>query len=629
MADGKEHIIPFAVPIGDKGDPGKSAYEIAVEYGFKGSEAEWLDSLKYGKDGESAYQIAVDYGFQGTETEWLASLKGEKGEQGIPGARGAQGVAGAPGVNGVSVTHSWSGTTLTLTSASGTSSADLKGAKGDKGEKGAQGDKGDKGDIGARIISTVYVGTDYEGGNIYKQTFSDGTTSDFVAPKGAKGDKGEQGVQGQKGDPFQLAKVYMSVAEMNANYATDGVAIGAFVLIDTGNVEDEDNAKLYRKGERQYVYFTDLSGAQGIQGPQGVQGIAGTDGVSITEVKQIQTSNLDGGANVVRVTLSNGTQSQFQFKNGKKGSDGVDGKDYVLTETDKQEIASLVDIDTSKFVTTDTKQTIEGHKTFENAELKTATGSDTYLMNFTYQDMFDFNGGNDVGLFIKTEDGGYATFYKIPIVDGQTQTIATQEWVNENKSYVSNILSVTDAGHENVINFYPDGQIQIPYHGGVGFDSWYCFAEDEITDDGGGTIATREWVEANASGMKLDYLGDFAVETPSIDPNMYRGFMFQIGIDYGYGMAFDIVKSGMVFFEDLSWYGYGGGVYFPFTTSDLHRLGVFVDPYGNGANADEKIVLQLAPNMDWPAYEIASNPFIGATHENGQRVFVKIYGIKG
>lgn len=31
------------------------------------------------KDGKSAYQIAVDHGFKGTETEWLQSLKGKDG----------------------------------------------------------------------------------------------------------------------------------------------------------------------------------------------------------------------------------------------------------------------------------------------------------------------------------------------------------------------------------------------------------------------------------------------------------------------------------------------------------------------------------------------------------------------
>lgn len=32
-----------------------------------------------GDDGKSAYQIALDNGFVGTEAEWLASLKGESG----------------------------------------------------------------------------------------------------------------------------------------------------------------------------------------------------------------------------------------------------------------------------------------------------------------------------------------------------------------------------------------------------------------------------------------------------------------------------------------------------------------------------------------------------------------------
>jgi hypothetical protein len=30
---------------GLKGDPGKSAYEIAVDNGFEGTEAEWVESL--------------------------------------------------------------------------------------------------------------------------------------------------------------------------------------------------------------------------------------------------------------------------------------------------------------------------------------------------------------------------------------------------------------------------------------------------------------------------------------------------------------------------------------------------------------------------------------------------------
>lgn len=97
---------------------------------------------------------------------------------------------------------------------------------------------------------------------------------------GAKGDKGDKGNQGDKGDPFAIAKVYASIAAMNAGYATDGVTQGQFVIIDTGNVNDEDNAKLYVKGVSAYTYITDLSGATGMTGPQGPKGETGATGAT-------------------------------------------------------------------------------------------------------------------------------------------------------------------------------------------------------------------------------------------------------------------------------------------------------------------------------------------------------------
>ena len=50
-----------------------------------------------GDPGESAYQIAVDHGYQGTEEEWLASLHGATG---ATGPQGPQGPQGEPGVSG-------------------------------------------------------------------------------------------------------------------------------------------------------------------------------------------------------------------------------------------------------------------------------------------------------------------------------------------------------------------------------------------------------------------------------------------------------------------------------------------------------------------------------------------------
>ena len=116
-----ENLVPMMR--GQKGEDGKSAYEIAVENGYEGSETEWLASLKGadgqdgapgapgpagqdgapGEDGKSAYEIAVENGYEGNETEWLASLKGADGQDGAPGAPGPAGQDGADGPQGTGI----------------------------------------------------------------------------------------------------------------------------------------------------------------------------------------------------------------------------------------------------------------------------------------------------------------------------------------------------------------------------------------------------------------------------------------------------------------------------------------------------------------------------------------------
>ncbi|WP_045505195.1 ESPR-type extended signal peptide-containing protein, partial [Acinetobacter beijerinckii] len=50
-----------------------------------------------GADGKSAYELAVDGGYLGSQTQWLASLKGDKGDKGDIGATGATGAQGGQG----------------------------------------------------------------------------------------------------------------------------------------------------------------------------------------------------------------------------------------------------------------------------------------------------------------------------------------------------------------------------------------------------------------------------------------------------------------------------------------------------------------------------------------------------
>ena len=98
-------------------------------------------------------------------------------------------------------------------------------------------------------------------------------------PVGPQGVRGIQGEKGEQGEPFKIKKIYASVEEMNADFSNDEISVGEFVLINTGNVEDEDNAKLYVKTNSEFSFITDLSGATGIQGPKGDTGATGERGM--------------------------------------------------------------------------------------------------------------------------------------------------------------------------------------------------------------------------------------------------------------------------------------------------------------------------------------------------------------
>lgn len=135
------------------------------EYVFYNTNGDTVFTLSSssGTGGKSAYQIAVEEGFTGTVAEWLESLKGEKGDQGERGEQGVKGEKGDTGEQGM---------------------PGEKGDKGDTGEQGTTGEKGDKGEDGKSAYETAvgggYTGTESEFGILLADSASKSWVRDYI-----------------------------------------------------------------------------------------------------------------------------------------------------------------------------------------------------------------------------------------------------------------------------------------------------------------------------------------------------------------------------------------------------------------------------------------------------------------
>lgn len=354
-------------PTSSKVENGLSAYELAVEQGYKGNLNDWLKSL----DGKSAFEIAKENGYSGTEKEWnkavanvsnqnksvitnagfnkngdfiltlldgtdvnVSNVSNSKGKDGTDGKNGTNGKNGANGKDGRSITLASvnSDGQLVITYSDG-SSVNLDKLVGINGKDGIDGKDG----VG---INTVNITEDGK----LNITLTNGTTLNLGTIKGEKGDKGDTGAKGEQGIQGVAGKDGKDgingtdgVDGKDGTNGKDGVGI-ANVLINTsgeleltfsggqqinlGNVKGSKGDK-GEKGD---------TGEQGIQGAAGKDGTDGQDGVGIANV----TVSNEGA---LSVTLTNGTVLDL---GNIKGADGIGisksevnaSGELVLTYTD-------------------------------------------------------------------------------------------------------------------------------------------------------------------------------------------------------------------------------------------------------------------------------------------------------
>lgn len=143
------------------------------------------------------------------------------------------------------------------------------------------------------------------------------------------------------GDAFTIVKTYSSVQAMEDNYNNPEVKIGQFVMIDTGNVENEEDSRLYLKGDTEWKFISDLSGAQGIQGLSAYQ-VAVQHGFEGTEAEWLISLKGEKGETGPKGDKGDTGEKGATGERGPQGLQGERGLQGVQGEKGEQGIQGPV-----------------------------------------------------------------------------------------------------------------------------------------------------------------------------------------------------------------------------------------------------------------------------------------------
>ena len=268
--------------ISEKGADGKSAFEIAVENGFIGTEAEWLESLKGkdgkdgvdgkngqdgkdGIDGKSAYEIAIANGYFGTESEWLESLKGKNGIDGQPGKDGIDGTNGQDGKDGIDGTPGTDGKSAYIIAVehgfTGTETEWLESLKGKDGTDGQPGKDGVDGKDGVTPDMSDYPNkADFEALQQKLQSLQD-STMDYIMGLTSRCDSFDTEIQEIDTNAQQLRDSvqfdFQTKEEEILALETRIIALESRSGIEYITVFSSGSDALQKYGESVYTYYND------------------------------------------------------------------------------------------------------------------------------------------------------------------------------------------------------------------------------------------------------------------------------------------------------------------------------------------------------------------------------------
>ena len=294
----------------------------------------------------------------------------------------------------------------------------------------------------------------------------------LIAQKGDKGDIGEKGEKGDAGKDFSIYKTYTSISAMESD--ASNVPEGEFVLI-ASNVEDEDNAKLYVKGEESFVYLTDLSGATGIKGEKGEKGDKPVNGVDYNtpeEKEEFKNEVVSTATTEVKQnteTIKEEAIQEFNSNASTKTNEYNDNTTTKLSEYNTNANSKVEEYNSNATQKTNTfnenattqTETFNNNATSKTNDFNSNASSKTDEFNTNYEEKLESI--NEASTSIEQErvisDGKYARALKTPVTDVKsTQIYAENDVVDD---LVINGVELTQVVTENSPSLDNPSEVQV------------------------------------------------------------------------------------------------------------------------------------------------------------------------
>ena len=222
--------------------------------------------------------------------------------------------------------------------------------------------------------------------------------------------------------------------------------------------------------------------------PQGIQGETGN---GISSIVKTSTSGL---VDTYTITYTNGNTTTFEIKNGAKGEKGDKGDDYVITESDYNNIAGVVETDIQPTISA-IENTADTANTTANTAKSIAEGANQALSFGNYATM--------VTSFNALGDNAYKVGQNVYIVTTEVPDL----WVSSIESTSSAYTYTTDSALIN--DLVTNGYIQTGYYKLSMLETQkvdltnYIKNTDYATNSTAGIVSTASNLGTGMSGMNI------------------------------------------------------------------------------------------------------------------------------